>query len=256
MSVRQDVFNYMKEKPGSSLDQVLNRFADLKASTVRRYFFEYQKSGAKENTAKKKRATSPQKTTKKTSPNTQKGKISVKQQVFDFMQAAPEAKLKELTEAFPKCAKNTLGNYRRQWLKDNSPANEPISKTKMNEIFSYLDNNPGSNINDLKKIFPEVANKLVTVFRSWKNNQSAESETETSSISQSIKSKAQSVKENLKPSEGWLEKHKDTIAKQKEIIERQKNKIEALKSQLPKFRRPTLIDSIKKFIINKLSKDQ
>lgn len=247
MSVRQDVFSFLTDEPEATLDRVLEKFSTLKESTVRRYFFEYQKIDKKRDTPKPKSTSS-----KKASPPQKKArKKSIKDQVYDYMQKAPDAKLKDLAVHFSEHPKTTIGNYRRQWLKENAAAKQTLSKSKRNEIFSYLDNNPGSNINDLKKVFPDVANKLVTVFRSWKNSQVTSKPTEKPSGTRKGKSKDTA---SSQPEQGWLERHKETIARQKEMIDRQKSRIESLKSQLPKIKKPGFIDSLKRFIANKLSK--
>ncbi len=259
MSARQDVFKYMEKKPEAQLNEVLGEFSSLKESTIRRYFFEYQKIDKKVEKSQKKKVASPkvQVAAKKTLSLKNGSKKSIKQKVFDYMQGAPETKLKDLAKAFPSSQKTTVGNYRRQWLKENEVTKQNLSKSKKNEIFSFLDNNPGSNINDLKKVFPEVANKLVTVFRSWKNSQSAGTKVQKGQkekVSKSAKSRIPKSPEITKKAQGWLEKHKDTIARQKEIIEKQKTRIETLKSQLPKVKKSKVIDSIKKFIVDKLSR--
>ncbi len=259
MSVRQDVFQYLENQPKAPLNEVLSRFPKAKASTIRRYFFEYQKLDKKVVESKPKQAAST-----KTKQNVQKattkkktGNKSIKQQVHEYMLNNPDCKPQDLAVAFPGSQKTTLGNYRRQWLKENESTRQNLTKSKKSEIISFLDNNPGSNINDLKRVFPEVTNKLVTVFRSWKNSQSArvkETIAAKTRMPKITKSKSSKSPETAQNSKGWLEKHKDTIARQKEIIEKQKTRIEILKSQLPKSKKPGVIDSIKNFIINKLSR--
>lgn len=259
MSARQDVFQYLENKPKAPLNEVLNQFPKAKESTIRRYFFEYQKLDKKVVKSKLKKTTSTESktATQKAAVKKKKGKKSIKQQVYEYMVGNPDCKPQELASAFPGSQKTTLGNYRRQWLKENEAAKQNLTKSKKSEIISFLDNNPGSNINDLKKVFPEVANKLVTVFRSWKNSQSAgvkEQKTSKTKAAKTPKPKSSKSPEATQNAQGWLEKHKDTIARQKEIIEKQKTRIEMLKSQLPKAKKSRVIDSIKNFIINKLSK--
>lgn len=260
MSARQDVFQYLEKKPKAPLNEVLNQFPGAKESTIRRYFFEYQKLDKKVVKSKSKKVTStkPKAAAKKAAVKKKSGKKSIKQQVYDYMSENPECNPQDLVDAFPASQKTTLSNYRRQWLKENDSAKQSLTKSKKSEIISFLDNNPGSNINDLKKVFPEVANKLVTVFRSWKNSQSVgtkEQKTTKPKVSRATKPKSSKSLEITKKAQGWLEKHKDTIARQKEIIEKQKTRIEMLKSQLPKTKKSGVIDSIKSFIINKFSKN-
>jgi hypothetical protein len=260
MSARQDVFQYLEKKPKAPLNEVLDEFSKAKQSTIRRYFFEYQKLDKKVGESKSKKVASLKSKPgdKKTASKKIAGGKSVKQQVFDYMQENPGCKLKDLASAFPSAQKTTLGNYRRQWLKENEATKQELTKSKKSEIISFLVNNPGSNINDLKKVFPEVANKLVTVFRSWKNSQSARTKIPKAPKTRSskpAKPKSLNTPEITQKAQGWLEKHKDTIARQKEIIEKQKTRIEILKSQLPKTKRPKFIDSLKKFLTNKFSKN-
>ena len=55
MSARQDVFNYLESHPNAPLKEVLSNFPDAKESTIRRYYFESQKSGGKKETSQKKK---------------------------------------------------------------------------------------------------------------------------------------------------------------------------------------------------------
>jgi hypothetical protein len=261
MSVRQNVFTYLEKGPEAPLNEVLAAFSNLKESTIRRYFFEFQKLDKKTAKSQKKKSERQNKTTetdvKTVAPPQKKLKKNTKLQIYGFMQSAPETKLRELVKAFPDLQKTTIGNYRRQWLKEQGSPKQALSKSKRSEILSFLDNNPASNINDLKKVFPDVANKLVTVFRSWKNSQAAAAIPDKEKItatSKPIGAKGPATKEKTSSKQNWLEKHQDTIARQKEIIEKQKTRIEILRSQLPSAKKTGIIDTIRNFIIDKLSK--
>ncbi len=249
MSTRQDVFTYLESHPEASLKEVLGKISQAKETTVRRYYFEFQKS---DNKSAKKKITPGKKkiAAKKTTPAKKGPKKTLKQQVCDFMERSPDAKPKEAYAAFPKASTTTIGNYRRQWLKENGVAKETISKNKRAEILNYLNNNPASNIADLKKKFPEAANKVITVFRSWKNSQKGISDSaKLAEVKSAISEKGQEIKEK---SQNWIEKQKETIARQKEIIEKQQTRIEALKSQLPDVKKPKFVDLLKDFIVKKV----
>lgn len=242
MSARQDVFSYLKTNSKAPLNEVLSQFSDVKETTIRRYFFEYQKL-TDTTKATTKKAKTPQKKSGKTKEVKKAKKGNLKQQVAEFMKSSKDSTLKELCEAFPTSSKSTLGNYRRQWLKDNEASKkEPIKDLKQS-VIDYLEKNPTSNINDLKKVFPEAANKLITIFRSWKNDKS-NSENQADS----------DAKDENKEKPNWLNKQKETIAKQKQIIEQQKSRIATLRNQVPKPGRPKIFDSIKNFIADKLKR--
>jgi hypothetical protein len=252
MSTRQDVFGYLEKHPQSTLQEVLKKVSQAKETTVRRYYFEYQKTEHKPEKPSKKKTAPIKKAgpAKKSSPPKKRSKKTVKQQVYDFMEKSPEASLKELHAAFPGSQKTTVGNYRRFWIKENETSKDTLPKTKRNEILNYLNNNPASNINDLKKVFPDVANKLITIFRSWKDSQKRmPNAKKLSEVKTALSEKSQNIKEK---SHNWLEKQKKTIAKQKDIIDKQQTRIEALKSQLPDVKKPRFMDLIKDFLVKKV----
>ncbi len=252
MSARQDVFTYLKTNTDAPLKEVLSKFSKTKDTTVRRYYFEYQKM--------ERIVAKPQKrkkvTTKKVAKSKQeKGsqKTSLKQQVIEFLEQSPGATLQELADAFPESQKSTLGNYKRQWQKQEETTSKKPHKALRQAIIEYLDKNPASNINDLKKVFPEAANKLITIFRSWKNDQNGGSSKTDKEPGPNIIAEEPSENDPIgKPN--WLEKQRETIAKQKKIIEKQKSKIEVLKNQMPNVRKLGFIDSIKNFILEKVKK--
>lgn len=262
MSARQDVFKYLEGNPDAPLNEVLSAHSSYKESTVRRYFFEYQKSDNKPAKRKSTKKSSQAKSSKtaaskkrsttkaKAKASTKEKKRSLKQQVADHLDNSPDISLDELCKAFPKSQKSTLGNYRRQWQKENAEPAAEVSEEKKKAIFTFLDKRPNSNINDLRKIFPETGNKLITIFRSWKNKQN--NIAGNGGDDQVNEDKSEKVKG--KPVQGWLDKHKETIARQKKIIENQKTRIEVLKSQIPRVRRPGIIDSLREFLVKKLTK--
>ena len=248
MSTRQDVFDFLKQHPNTLLEDVVKEISNAKETTVRRYFFEFQKMDPKSTVQKKKRPTSKSKKSvaKNTTAARKTSKKTIREQVFDFMNESPDASLSDLAAQFPKAQKTTLGNYRRLWLKESDTPQVAISKNLRKKILDYLDDNPGSNINDLKKVFPEVANKLITVFRSWKSTQKGLADSlKLSEVKDTLTEKKDELKEK---SHNWLEKQKETIARQKEIIEKQQTKIEALKAM----KKPKLVDLLKEFLIKKI----
>ncbi|MBU2510271.1 hypothetical protein KJ966_03000 [bacterium] len=252
MSARQDVFTYLKANSNAPLKEVLSEFSKTKDTTVRRYYFEYQKTEKKPVKPQKQKKISAKKTVEPKSKKI-KEKKSLKQLVIEFLEQSPDSLPKELSAAFPKAHKTTLGNYRRQWQKQKETTTEKPHKDLKKAIFKYLDKNPSSNINDLKKVFPEAANKLITVFRSWKNDQHAKSaKADGVSVPPITPGEISETDGIEKPS--WLEKQKETIAKQKKIIEKQKSKIQGLKNQMPRIKKTGLIDSLKNFILEKVRK--
>lgn len=260
MSVRQDVFNYLTEMPKASLEQVLAEFSSEKSTTVRRYFFEFQKLDEKEASPapktgnKMKKTGSPKakkapETTKKSKAGKQKKvpgrKKTAKQRVAEYMSKKPDATLEEVCSAIPEARKNTIANYRTQWKKENDSSSEKQTKDK---VFDFLNNNPTSNLNDLKEVFPEVGNKLITIFRSWKNLQEpADGQKETGKETE----KPDDVTEK---SESANLQEEQTMAKQTPIIERQKAHYEGLKKMVSSVKRPGIVDAIKNFIVDKLSR--
>ena len=253
MSARQNVFNYMTSHPDAPLQEVLSNFTDVKETTIRRYYFEFQKADGKQAAPEKKKtkAKTQKPVSKKNKP--EPIKKSLKLQISEFLEENPGASLKELCQAFPKAQKNTVSNYRRQWQKTAQPATKEIPESKRKEIIDYLNRHPHLNINDLKKVFPEAVNKLITIFRSWKATQNHEQENEKVEKEQETPPTS-AAPPKIKKSQKWLDKHKETIARQKKIIEQQKTKIEALKSQLPSMKRPGFVDSLKNYLIDKFIK--
>lgn len=248
MSARQDVFTYLKDNPSAPLDEVLSKFSSAKTTTVRRYFFEYQKMAKKvEKPLGKKKSPTAKSTVSKTGKKSPK--LNLKQQVAQFLEQSPNATQEEVQNAFPKAHKATIGNYRRQWVKDHASADTQPPKDFKEDVFKFLDNNPDANINDLKKVFPEAANKLITIFRSWKNDQA-----NTLKTAAKIPEESPTVDktENNVPGEkpAWIEKQRETIAKQK-----QKLNIDKLKPHITRTRKPGLLNAVKDFLISKLKKN-
>ncbi len=257
MSARQDVFNYLKDHPKATLKDVLAALPKLKETTVKRYFFENRKLKKNSDKDIKKEGVRPKrksdnKISKKTATST-----SIRQKVFDFLQNNPDASLEQLTTAFSKSKKGTLSNYRSQWKKEKSSTEDQFVNTTV--IFEFLDQHPTSNLNDLREVFPEAGNKLITIFRSWKNKQKGSSPTSSkSSVAEEKSPLPESNKENYQDEyekqQKTIEKHKEIIDKQKEIIEKQKTRIELLKSRQPKSVKTGVAETIKNFIRNKILK--
>lgn len=260
MSVRQNVFNHLTENPEASLDQVLAEFASEKNTTVRRYFFEFQKLDSKESPPAPKKGSKAKKTgttaTKKSSQTAKKAKAgkqtkapnrkkTAKQRVAEYMSKNPDAALEEVCSAIPEARRNTIANYRIQWKKENDSSSEKQTKDK---IFDFLNNNPTSNLNDLKEVFPEVGNKLITIFRSWKNLQERVSE-QKGTVEDSV-----TADERIGKNEREDDQEKQAKPKQNPIIEHQKDRFGGLKKQVARVKRPGIVDAVKNFIIDKLSR--
>ncbi len=242
MSLRQDVFDYLKKHPRSSLDKTKSEFPDKKDTTIKRYYFEYKK--LKETVTKPKTTVKTKAPAKKVSKKPA-SKKSIRQEVLDYLKKSPEASPSDLYKAFPKANQKTIRNYRLQWKKeqvDTQP--DPDIETK---IFNYLCKNPESNLNDLREEFTNTEN-LITIFRSWKKQNCSESPKP---------SKPDSEKEDsaeVEKQTEMIKKHKTIIEKQKEIIEKQKTRIDKLKYQVSSSINKGFTKTIKDFIVSKITK--
>jgi len=247
MSVRQDAFKYITDHPELSVQDLIKAFPNTKTTTVRRYFYEYDKANTPASTKK------PKYSVKKATQKKNLPKKSLKAQVFNFLDENPVSSKDDLKKSFPKASPKTLNNYFSVWSKNREPIKLTEEPTDQQHIFNYLDSNPNANINDLKKVFPKI-DKLVTVFRSWKQQteEIREKIKEATPVvlldsQKDIKKKGKEIKTET------VDFLQEKIKKQKETIDKQKTRLKQLNSKLSK---PTTFSlaSIKKFLLSKIFK--
>lgn len=253
MSVRQDAFKYIADHPELSVQDLIKAFPDTKTTTIRRYFYEYGKTDLPTSSKK------PKSATKKTVGKKNTPGKSLKEQVFDFLNQNPAGTKDSLKKVFSKSSPKTLNNYFSIWTNSQKPVKldeELKNSQKVSEqqnIYSYLDTNPNANINDLKKAFPKIK-KLVTVFRSWKQ--------QTKEIKGKIKEAVPTVlvdsQRNIKKKSSEIKAEsidflQEQIKKQKETIDLQKARLKQLNLKLSKPAGFSLKD-LKRFILDKIFK--
>ena len=250
MSVRSDLFEYLKKKPDSTLADVQSEFKAHKDSTVRRYYSEFNKK-----LKTKSQATPPDNLkAKKPKPRTKtpksKAKTSIKEQLYNYLNKNKNASTQDLRQVFPKINRKTISNNRREWLKGQ----QIISSTsdEKQKIHKFLDSSPLSNLNDLRKAFPDVGNGLITIFRSWKSKQDKNRVVEKTSSKPADKAKQKTG--DVKKYKKKIETHEVTIAHQKGIIDKQKTRIAMLKSKVIRPPKTGIGTAIKKFIAEKILK--
>lgn len=221
MSMKQAIFDFIDIHPEISLDKVIENFSDSKKTTVKRYFYIYQKQTVEksENLVGNKQAKS-----KKSAA------VNLKKQVLQYLDNNPDSSVDGICEAFSGANRKTIGKYRYYWKKERGKKID-LLRIKQ-DVFRYLDQHPGKNINDLNKVFPNNEKKLITVFRNWKKRQ-----TDRNKVPFDGKQQILSLNE--------------TIKVQRETIEKQRIRIKRLKIQLAKQSRFSLA-GIKNFLREKI----
>lgn len=220
MSVKQEVFNYLGEKPDTPLQALIKQLSHLNSSTVRRYYFEYKRD----------KVGSAATSLKKSGPSskTAKGPKSLRSQIMAYLDKNPESDSGELYQAFSKANRKTVRNYLHQW-RSNRPQKTADGKIE-DKVFQYLDRHPQINLNELKNVFPDGGKKLITIFRNWKKGQEGSGKTKKDvSVSQ----------------QKMIKSLKSVVEKQKVMIEQQRQRIKELKSQLGK-KSPASLSSLKR----------
>jgi len=244
MTIKEDVFQFIEKNPEMSLDQVVDGLPHLKRTSVRKYFYDYRKlkdggESAGKPSGKRRRTV---KTVKRK---------SIRLQVYDLLDDNPKASIDEICAVVAGCNRKTIRDYRNRWRSMNRDAASPggdgpeeLENSFLKEaVYHFMRQNPGANLNDLKKRFPEYK-KLVTDFRSWKLEQSNK-----------LKSAEEAISSHLS-----VDSYKKTIDSLKQVIEKQKVTIENQRSKLKLIRKqlaqvPKLnLDSLKSFIANRLLK--
>ncbi len=255
MRVKEAVFKFIEKHPDMSLDQIVNGLPELNKASVRKYYYDFKKLNSKSSQGKKtagdKTAAAPAVKAK-----SRKTSVSIRRKIYDLLDKNAEASIDDLCGAIEGCNRKTIRDYRNRWRKENAlpkskKSSSAVSAKKQEDgigrqdVYSYMQNNPDANLNDLKNRFPNNK-KLVTDFRSWKHQHSKKLKAARKSIEDSVSSHL-SVDSYKKT----IQSLKQVIEKQKSTIETQRSKLKQIRSQLsqsPKFN----LDGLKSFLAKKI----
>ncbi|MFH2132011.1 MAG: hypothetical protein ABIK68_16670 [bacterium] len=139
---------------------------------------------------------------------------SLRQNVFDFLEQAPQTTLSKLEKAFPDFNKKTISNYLDQWRKEHTPKRKVSLKQR---IMDYLDTNANTDLPQLRAYFSDTKPASINTYYSlWKNNRI-----------QNVSPKASRQESQLEIRSG----DSDIVQALKTTIDAQKKTIDVLKSQ-------------------------
>jgi hypothetical protein len=203
MSVRQDVFEYIKNNAGATVDDLKKTFADAKERTLIKYMSDYraQTKGAK-----------------KTAPGKRGAKVdksSNRQKVFDYLTKNINAKLDDLKKNFPEINKGTMSDYYYRWKrrtdKTKKKATAKVESLKA-KVFDYLNENPDTTVPKLQKAFKDAKIGTLRNLRSQWQKLKAPATEETGADKELIKALKKTVEAQEKAIEA-MQKTIDIIAR-------------------------------------------
>jgi len=147
MSIRQQVFDYIKNNTGATVDELKKAFSDAKERTLVKYLSDYKsqlKGGNQKETATK---------------SGQAKKISNRQQVFDYLAKNINTKLDDVKKTFPEVNKGTISDYYYRWKRGLTPKKQgrsPLSESLKSKVYTYLNENPSATAAKLQKAFEDA----------------------------------------------------------------------------------------------------
>ena len=257
MSVKEVVFKFIEEHPDMPLDQIVKGLSELNKASVRKYYYDYRKlaqSGKPEEAKDSGKGASKGDSQSSDKAEEKKETISIRSKVYEMLDANPQISIDQLCGAIEGSSRKTIRDYRNRWRRENDlpGENEAASTEKPDTeddgrkaVYSFMQENPDANLNDLRQKFPENQ-KLVTDFRSWKHQQAIKLKETGKALEESVASHL--TVESYKKT---IDSMKEVIEKQKGIIESQRVKLQQVRSQLastPKFS----LDGLKSFLKDKL----
>ena len=147
MSIRQQVFEYVKNNAGATVDELKKVFSDAKERTLIKYLSDYRNQMKSDDTGDT-----------STSDNKVK-KTSNRQQVFDYLTKNINIRLDELKKTFPDVNKGTISDYYYRWKRGSTPkekSNAAKSDSLKSKVFDYLNENPNATAARLNKAFQDA----------------------------------------------------------------------------------------------------
>lgn len=155
--IKKRIYKYLDKNPKASLGDLREEFPNVIPPKVSEYhlFWKRKQEKKRQKDHKNIGVITPRK---------------LKEMVFKYLDANPYTTSEQLATVFTNANRSSVSSYFNNWKKKQLVDKESVKKGSLIQVlFDYLDKNPASDIDDLKKAFVDVHKRSLEIYFSlWK----------------------------------------------------------------------------------------